>query len=133
MSKTNSLHRVTSFVGSLLLVGLIVLGEGVSHSALAQTLPPRPTLTSEPPPDQSDDDDNEEEEPTPVATATVTPAPTFTATPVLPTPITLPVTGGAASDGIIWVMIGMGLLVSSLGTTYALQLFRKNRANSTES
>jgi hypothetical protein len=116
MCRPNFLHRVVILAGSLLLVGLLLPVEQLAHTALAQELPPRPTLTP------AEDDDDDEGEPTPVATitASATVALTMTPTPAPPTPVGLPVTGGQAGGGGVWITLAIGLLVCAIGLRRAL-------------
>lgn len=148
MSRPSMLPRVgiliAVFVGSLLLGGLLLPPGDISHSALAQSLPPRPTLTPEESDDDGDDDDNGDDdvEPTPAATATLAPtvSPTLTATPIPPTPIpptpmTMPVTGSSASGGRVWVAIGIGLIlsviVSGVDRTFLFLRGKRTKPNDT--
>jgi hypothetical protein len=129
------LRQVAIVAGILILVGLLLPIEKLSHPALAQELPPRPTLT---PPEEPDDDDDEE--PTPIATATPTLAPTptvlptFTPTPAPPskpaepTPARMPVTGGQSGDGRMWVALAIGLAVCAIAFRRALWFLLVSRS-----
>lgn len=124
MCRPTRLYQVAIIVGCLLLVGLLLPVEPVYHTALAQELPPRPTLTP------AEDDDDDGGEPTPTATAIETPTLMPTAIPTaiptevpptpLPTPAHLPVTGRDANGGVMWIVLAIGLVVCAVGLRRAL-------------
>jgi hypothetical protein len=133
MYRSYSLPYVAIFVGSLLLVGLVLSITQGSHTALAQELPPRPTLTP------ADEDDGDEEVTTPAATTTQavtqtpTAIPTLTPTQVPPTPMSLPVTGGSAGGGRMWLVLAIGLLVCGIGLRRAIWFLVTKGRNPTAS
>src|SRR5262245_10274054 len=86
MSRTDSLNPATLLIASLLLAGFMWSVGEIPRSTLAQTLPPRPTLTSQQPtapPNGGDHDEEDDEQATATSTsvATATPASTVSSTP----------------------------------------------------
>lgn len=133
MTRLYALKPIRIVAVSLLLAGCVLAAGALSHPALAQEPPPRPTLT--PPAEEPDDpdDDQPSPSPTPAATATPTPPPPPPPTPtaIPPTPAQMPVTGGPAHSGSMGVMIAIGLviaaLVGSTGIGRALRFFTNRK------